>query len=29
MLTQEVAPRVRKPLQDIVFSAWNTPANLD
>ncbi|MGD0733310.1 MAG: nitroreductase family protein, partial [Terracidiphilus sp.] len=28
MLAQEVAPRNRKPLQEIVFSTWNTPADL-
>jgi nitroreductase len=26
MLQQEIAPRQRKPLSDIVFSAWNEPA---
>jgi len=26
--SQEVAPRSRKPLKDIVFSAWDTPADL-
>jgi nitroreductase len=28
MLQQEIAPRTRKPLSDIVFSAWNEPAKL-
>jgi len=28
MLAQEVAPRERKPLNDIVFSAWGEPADL-
>jgi nitroreductase len=28
MAQQEVAPRTRKPLSDIVFSAWNQPAKL-
>lgn len=28
MVQQEVAPRQRKPLSDIVFSAWNEPAKL-
>jgi nitroreductase len=27
-LTQETAPRTRKPLKDFVFSAWDTPADL-
>jgi hypothetical protein len=25
---QEVAPRSRKPFKDLVFSAWDTPADL-
>ena len=29
MLVQETAPRARKPLKDFVFSAWDTPADLD
>jgi len=28
MLAQETSPRARKPLSDIVFSAWDTPADL-
>jgi nitroreductase len=28
MKTQEKAPRTRKPLSEIVFSAWETPADL-
>jgi nitroreductase len=28
MLAQETSPRVRKPLKDFVFSAWDTPADL-
>ena len=28
MIAQETAPRVRKPLNEIVFSAWETPADL-
>lgn len=27
-VAQEVSPRSRKPLKDIVFSAWDTPADL-
>jgi nitroreductase len=27
-LAQEVAPRQRKPLQDFVFSSWDSPADL-
>jgi nitroreductase len=29
MLAQETAPRTRKSLKEFVFSAWDTPANLD
>jgi nitroreductase len=29
MLAQETAPRTRKALKDFVFSAWDTPADLD
>jgi len=28
MLTQEVAPRQRKPLKGFVFSSWDSPADL-
>ena len=28
MLQQEIAPRQRKPLSEIVFTAWNEPAKL-
>ncbi|HMD76994.1 MAG TPA: nitroreductase family protein [Terracidiphilus sp.] len=28
MLAQELAPRQRKPLKDLVFSAWGSPADL-
>jgi nitroreductase len=28
MLTQEVAPRQRKPLEDFVFSSWDSPVEL-
>jgi nitroreductase len=28
MLTQEVAPRQRKPLKDFVLSSWDSPADL-
>jgi hypothetical protein len=28
MLTQEEAPRQRKPLSEIVLSAWDSPADL-
>ena len=28
MLTQELAPRQRKPLKDFVFSSWDSPAEL-
>jgi nitroreductase len=28
MLAQEIAPRNRKPLNEFVLSAWNTPAHL-
>ena len=27
-ISQEVAPRTRKPLMEFVFSAWDTPADL-
>lgn len=29
LLAMETSPRQRKPLGEIVFSAWNTPANID
>jgi nitroreductase len=29
MISRETAPRVRKPLSEIVFSAWDEPAVLD
>ncbi len=29
LLTQEVAPRQRKPLKDFVFSAWGSPLHLE
>jgi hypothetical protein len=28
MLAQETSPRQRKPLSEIVLSAWDEPANL-
>jgi hypothetical protein len=28
LLAQEVAPRTRKPLTDLVFASWGTPAEL-
>lgn len=29
MLSQETAPRTRKPLSEVALSAWDTPAKLD
>jgi hypothetical protein len=28
MIAMEIAPRERKPLSELVLSAWGTPANL-